>query len=142
VTVRTTESAVGAIVELDADVWNDAFAEAANLLVNRVCVPAKDENGDPYYTDEVELTIIETWLAAHFYCIRDPRTQFEGVGPLMTRFQTKVSLNLNVTHYGQNAMALDTSGKLAEFNRTLEKGPVKRKIGIHWLGTSPETSNG
>jgi hypothetical protein len=136
--VRTDDALVGGIVELDEDITVTPFITAANLLVNRICVPAKDADGDPYYTDEEELTIIETWLAAHFYCVRDARTQFEGVGPLMTRFQTQVDLNLNVTEYGQQAMLLDTSGKLAEFNRTLEKGPIKRRVGVTWLGTDPE----
>ena len=136
--LRTTDDMVGEVVEWDEDIPLSPFKTAANLIVNRVVVPAKNADGSPYYTDEDELAIIETWLAAHFYCIRDPRTQFEGVKSIMTRFQTKVDLGLSVTHYGQQAIRLDTSGNLASFDRSLQKGPIRRRISLHWLGTLPE----
>lgn len=141
--VRTTDVLVGGIVELDADIPVAPFIESANILVNRVCLGAKKADGTPYYDeliaqDAVELEMIERWLSAHFYCIRDPRAQFEGVSSIMTRFQTKVDLNLSVTHYGQQAMALDTSGALSDFNKDLTKGGPKRKVGVWWLGVEAE----
>jgi hypothetical protein len=139
--IRTSASAVEAIIEVDSSIPLDPFMETANLLVNRICVPAKNEDGTPYFTDDAELEVIERWLSAHFYAVRDPRIQFEAVKSLMTRFESKVELNLNNTRYGQQALVLDTSGELAAYNRTLDKGPIKRRVGAHWLGVPPDSSD-
>lgn len=134
---RTTAELVNDIIEVDDTISLTPFIEAANLLVNRICVPAKDSEGNLYYTLETELEVIERWLAAHFYAVRDPRIVTEGVSVIMTRFESKVDLHLNMTRYGQAAMTVDTSGALASWNHSLKKG--KRKAAIHWLGTNPET---
>lgn len=144
--VRTTASLVGGIIEVDDTIivtasLLDPFMQAANLLINRLLVPAKKSDGTPFFTDETELQTIETWLAAHFYAVRDPRIQFDGVKSLMTRYESHVGLNLNNTRYGQAAMTLDASGALAEFNRTLAKGPIKRRVGVWWLGLEPDNSD-
>ncbi len=141
--LRTDEDSVAAIIEVDEEIALDPFMTAANLLVNRIVAPAEGDDDLLYYEvgdadDDAALTVIETWLAAHFYAIRDPRNTFTAVSSIMDRFQSQVDLNLSVTHYGQQAMVLDTSGALAAYNRTLEKGPIKRRVGVTWLGTDPD----
>lgn len=145
--VRTTNALVEAIlVDFREEVPLAPFIEAANHVVNRVVAVAP--KGEGFYYDEIgsaedatALEIIERWLSAHFYAAGpDARTQFEGVGPLMTRFQTRVDLNLSLTHYGQQAMVLDTSGALAAWNRTLEKGGIVGKARLTWLGNDPTTT--
>ena len=142
--VRTDSTLVEAIIEVDTDITLTPFIQAANLLVNRVVVPAKDSDGELYYdedndTDDAEaLEIIERWLSAHFYAIRDPRPVFQAVTNIMDRFQTKVDLNLMVTHYGQQAMVLDTSGELAAYNGSLTNKPMRRRVGVTFVGKPPE----
>lgn len=132
---RTTESKVKAIVDVLPGTDVTPFLEAANTLVTEVCT--KVEYG---YTLS-RLTQIETWLAAHFYCIYDPRAFQEQAGPVQQTTQSKVDLGLNVTHYGQMAMRLDTSGALAGLDNALKKIEVKlpavRKLAGYWLGTPP-----
>lgn len=141
--VRTDEDLVGAIIEVDDTIPLTPFIQAANLLVNRVVVPAVDDEGESFYdeddADDAEaLEIIERWLAAHFYAIRDPRPVFQAVTNIMDRFQSKVDLNLMVTHYGQQAMVLDTSGELAAYNDSLTNKPMRRRVGVTFVGKPPE----
>lgn len=60
------------------------------------------------------LTQIELWLSAHFLAIRDQRVESEGVaGEWQARYQGKTAMGFEATTYGQQALALDTSGTLA-----------------------------
>lgn len=137
---RTTSVLVGGIIELDDTIDVSPFIDTANLLVNRLCVPATDADDNPYYTDDNELEMIERWLAAHFYAIRDPRNVVSTVESLVDRFESRVDLHLDITRYGQQAMFVDTSGALAEYNRTIAKGPIaRRRVGVTWLGQEPDT---
>jgi len=120
---RTSSAAVAAIIETEVSIDLTPFIEAANHIVTRVCT-------DSDYAD-TELELIERWLAAHFYAIRDPRVADEAAGSVSQRFQYKVDLNLSVTTYGQQAMMLDTEGNLA----TLSRGRGKTVGGATWLGT-------
>lgn len=130
---RTTESLVAGIIEVDDTLvagFEDNFIAPANALVTEICVPAG-------YTN-IRLELIERWLSAHNYAIRDPRVDFEKVGPIANRYQSKVALALNVTHYGQNAMLLDTAGGLAKLSREVSapaKPMFSTKPSIHWGGT-------
>lgn len=131
---RTTPDLVKGVIEVDEDSVSDLtpFIIDANLLVNQVCL----ESG----YEEDHLTRIETWLAAHLYAIRDPRTTQETTGPISDMFQSKVDLGFDVTHYGQQAMRLDTDGNLAALNNSVKVVTVplpvqNRKKRITWLGT-------
>lgn len=69
------------------------------------------------------LTEIELWLAAHFAAIRDPRVQQESVaGEWSATYQGKTGEGLRATTYGQQAIALDTTGKLGQLDSTREAG--------------------
>src|SRR4051794_5626212 len=107
--VRTTVTAIRKILEVDdvivaEDTDMDPFIEIASAIVDDVCVPLG------YNATRLEL--IERWLSAHFYAIRDPRTTMEGVGPLSTRFQGAFDMHLDHTSYGQQAQLVDTLGGL------------------------------
>lgn len=131
--VRTTPLLVAGIIEVDEDIPLDPFIDAASMVVDRVCATAKDDDGSDYY-NSANLEIIERWLAAHYYAIRDPRPVFEGVGKVQVSNESKVALNLNETRYGTTAMTLDTAGGLARLNKEMELGG-RRRPSVHWLGT-------
>lgn len=119
--LRATPSAISAIIEWDETIGLVPFIAAANALVEEIAV----ESGH----SEARLTLIETWLAAHFYCMRDPRASTETAGPVSASYQSAVALGLNTSHYGQMAMTLDTSGLLAALSST-----KRRTASVAWLG--------
>lgn len=109
---------------------------AGNLLVEKLCL----ESG---YTD-AHLTEIETWLAAHFYSVVDkatrPQMESAGQGAAQITYFGRVGLYLTETHWGQQAIALDTEGNLAAWQAAMEKGKSKR-ASIGWLGNDPGVSD-
>lgn len=126
---RTTAELVSSIIEVDTVVVTDLspFIDAAHHLVNRCC--SEDD-----YT-ESELELIERWLAAHFYAVRDPRVSSEAVSGVSQSFQYQVGLNLALTTYGQQAMLLDTEGGLSALNGQVTAGRGKITPGASWIGT-------
>jgi hypothetical protein len=131
---RTTRAEVAEIIELDSEIIPDDAAMApfiltANLLVTEACVT----NGPTTaYTDE-RLELIERYLTAHLYTLRDPRAVNEKAGPVGATYQSRVDLGFDTSHYGQTAMRLDTNGGLALINSDSKKG--KPRVGVTWLGT-------
>ncbi len=141
---RTTPTLVAGIIEWDnIDVPDlTPFIDIANELVTERCAIT---SGTPpvniYGYTDYRLELIERWLAAHFYAVRDPRATQEGVGPLTENYQSRVDLGLNSSTYGQQVMRLDTSGSLAILNNAANKYakvPVAIltgvKIGVTALG--------
>jgi hypothetical protein len=63
--------------------------------------------------DENVLTEIHKYLAAHYASLRDQRLESEQVGDVRKSYQGKTGMYLEATNYGQMALALDTSGTLA-----------------------------
>ena len=136
--IRTTEALVEAIIEVESGVDLTPFIAAASALTNRVKKAAvandllePEESGDPT-RDEV-LQQIETWLAAHFYAVFDARPTQEQAGSVATTYQSRVDLGLNVTHYGQQAIALDETGTLLATSEGRGRPPMT--VGVHWVGT-------
>lgn len=129
--IRTNTDRIKAICKVKDQHDLTEFIDAASQLVDDLCLTSG-------YTD-VKLARIETWLAAHFYCILAPRRYVENVGQLQSTKETKVDLGLNVTRYGQMAMQLDTAGNLAGNNNKMEK-ILPKKIRALWLGTPPPTT--
>lgn len=130
---RTTDELVIGLIEWDDTIPLEPFIATASMLVDKVVATAKNPDGTDYYsTDDLEL--IERWLSGHFYTVRDPTAVYESVSSLGTKFDSQVDLNLNLTRYGQQAMLLDTAGGLASTNRSLNKGPIRRKTSVTWLG--------
>lgn len=121
---RTTHELVEGVIEIDSDINLDPFIAVANALVTEIAP-------DSGHTEE-RLILIETWLAAHFYTVRDPRPVSERAGSVSVTHQSAVALGLNTSHYGQTAMTLDTTGRL----KALHAG--KRVVGVTWLGRTDE----
>jgi len=135
---RTTVDNVEAIIEIDSGISLTPFIEVANALVTEVCASVTDSSGDLVY-DATRLELIERWLTAHFYHIRDPRAESEKAGSVSTKYQSKVDLGFDVTHYGQMAMRIDTNSGLARLNESSKKGKSKT-VSLSWLGkTEAET---
>jgi hypothetical protein len=137
------------------------YIDAANELVSEKCATVfpgvmeqLDSAGLPIYTPESggfvysdhRLELIERWLGAHFYAIFDPRSVVEKAGSVLQQIQSRVDLGLNLTHYGQTAMRLDTQGALAVMNNGMNKyakmpaALVQAPIGLGYLGTRPRRS--
>lgn len=137
VVFRITPEDVEEIIDFDpsiTDLW--PFIAAAEELVTEIC--ASTANIAPGRTPVVytanRLAIIETWLAAHFLAIRDPRYQSETISKASVSFQNQVGFNLRLTPYGQQAAMLDTNGGLSWLDQHISQGKRSR-VGITWLGT-------
>lgn len=128
--MRTTAPAVKLLVETDDTVSTDLapFIEAANSLVTKFCDDGLGTNS------EAQLELIERWLAAHFYKIRDAAVSNESAGGVGAGFQYKIDYGLALTHWGQQAMAFDFTGNLAAWCKQVASGRAPR-VGVTWLGT-------
>lgn len=121
---RTTDENVGGVTEVDDTISLTPFILSANLLVTELCT-ASD------YSDE-RLELIERWLSAHFYRIRDPARTAEKVGPIGENYLTQIGLHLNQTREGQMAMMMDTAGNLARLQLDMSK--PRKTVRTMWLG--------
>jgi len=130
--MRTTAELVGGIIEVDAAIDLAPFILTANELVTEKCDTAEAD----YSAERLEL--IERYLAAHFYTVRDPCAVSEHAGPVGATYQSQVGLFLSTSHYGQQAMLLDTNGGLAALNRDIARPRIKRTASVTWLGTEED----
>jgi len=117
-------------VEVDDSISLTPFIAAAEELVTECCV-------DSDYT-ATRLAMVEAWLAAHFYLIRDQAMASERAGDVGVNYQYQIGLNLQQTKQGQMAMTLDTAGNLAALSKRIEEGK-SFSIHIGWLGTDYDT---
>ncbi len=129
---RATDDLIEGIIDVDSAILLAPFIDAANMLVTQFCTDLTVD-----YTN-AQLVQIETWLAAHFYTVRDMRASEERAGPVSERKQSKVDLGFATSHYGQMAMTLDFYGGLASLNERIKEGKANR-ISITWLGTEKAT---
>ena len=123
---RTTSAAVALIIEVDTSISLTPFIEVANALVTECCSTVAT------YTD-ARLELIERWLSAHCYTVRDMRAESEKAGDISEKKQSKVDLGFDTSHYGQMAMRLDTAGGLANLNAASKKSGTIA-VGLSWLG--------
>ena len=124
---RTNNALVEGIIEVDSAISLTPFIGAANSIVTQCCTDLDDD-----YSED-DLQQIETWLSAHFYTVRDMRAERERAGTVEEKFQSKVDLGFNTSHYGQMAMRLDFHGGLAALNKKILKGNFKTPS-ISYLG--------
>lgn len=101
---RVTGTEVEAIIELDSAIVVTPFIEAATQLIDAALL----NKG----IGAALLKEIERWLAAHFTAIRQKQTSSEAALSAKDAYQFKLGLNLEVTLYGQQAIALDFTGTL------------------------------
>lgn len=130
---RTTPAQVRLIVKTRAGVDLVPFIETANSLVTERCAGHLKEDGTPFLS-AARLELIERYLAAHFYQIMKPRTVQEMAGEVQATYQSKVDLLFNVTHYGQQALLLDTTGGLASLQAAVED--AKGELPLSGYGAS------
>jgi len=122
---RTTAILVGGIIEVDSAIPLDPFIEVANVLVTQCCSTVG-------YT-ATKLELIERWLSAHFYTVRDMRAEAEKAGSVSEKKQSKVDLGFSTSHYGQQAMLIDYKGGLAALNKRAKEGSIGAIVAT-WLG--------
>jgi hypothetical protein len=106
--------------------------KAASIMTDNLVAKAAGIN--QIIADDTLLEI-ETWLAAHAYCLND-RTYSElqmGTGINQSRgvFAGQTGKGLDATFYGQMAKSLDPTGILANMD---EK---QINAGMTWLGLPP-----
>lgn len=125
---RTTTEAVAGIAEVDLNSVPDLtpFIETASAIVDDHCLNSG--------YDSTRLELIERWLAAHFYKIRDQATSLESARGVSVQYQHKVDLFLSNTMYGQQAMTLDSAGNLAAWQMSMQEGK-RTTVGITYLGS-------
>lgn len=128
---RTDANTVKSVIEVfDASITDlTPFIAAAHILVDKCCLNSG-------YDDET-LKWIETWLAAHFVAIRDPRVRSESAELSQSFDNPDLGAMLMGTSAGQQALVLDTAGNLARLSKQLEKG--KPRIGFTYLGQKEPT---
>ena len=129
---RTTDAEVEELVEVDDSISLTPFITVANELVTELCI-------DSGYTD-TRLTLIETWLSAHFYQIRDQAVDTEKAGSVSVKYQYKIGLHFQQTKYGQMAMVIDTAGNLAALSKRVEDGEAPGVM-IAWMGEDYDTED-
>lgn len=120
--LRTTPELVAGIIRVNPEILLDPFISTASSLVDRIAAKG--------LLSVEQLTNIETWLAAHFYSVRDPRRTSETAGSVSGSYEGQTGMALDWSRYGQMAQLLDTTGTL----RGLSKG-VTTKASVTWLGS-------
>lgn len=128
---RTNATLVDGIIEVDSDISMDPFITIANEIVTEVCT-------DSDYTD-ARLIIIETWLAAHFYKLRDQAIASEKAGDVAVKYQHQIGLGLHQTKQGQSALMIDTAGNLASLSKRMEQGESP-SASFFWTGENYNTA--
>jgi hypothetical protein len=105
---RITVAELKEIIDLDSTLTDDritVFITQANLMTDA----ALSLQG----LSEAVLKEIERNIAAHFIRALDPQAISERAGEVSVTYAGNFGEGLKGTHYGQMAMMLDTSGKLA-----------------------------
>ena len=121
---RTTEPEVRGIVDTDSKISIEPVIRTANLLTDRV---SSQDSGS--ILSDALLVEIETYLAAHFYSLRDQLFAEQETGDAQAVYVGRTAMGLRGTSYGQAAIDLDLTGTLASLG--------KKKAGMAWLGFPP-----
>lgn len=110
--------------------------QAAEGLVGGLKLALSKDSEGVLFHNTTTIQTVETWLAAHFASIEEPREVSGSASGGSESFESVPLLNyLGGTRYGQQAMALDFSGILNKYNDNLIKGRAKRsKVTLTSLG--------
>jgi len=117
---RVSSAEVAAIIDYDSTGITDItpFIAAATILVDKI---AAFDTG----IDATQLKEIERWLSAHFVAIRDPKLTSQSANGASESYETnKTAFGLKLTRYGQQAIALDTSGYLTTIAESAKKASM------------------
>jgi len=124
--VRTTAIAVGLIIKVKSTISITPFIEVASAIVTKHCT-------DAAFT-EAELELVERWLSAHFYRMRELQVASNRAGLVSQSFNSVLYTGFDNSTYGQMAMRIDWSGALSALNEQAKNGG-SITVGIEWLGT-------
>lgn len=92
------------------DVIETALADSEiNACINTAHVMIAGRSRMLTELDDDTLTQIETWLAAHFVSVREPRVVQETVDDTTVRYEQPKAGSITESTYGQVAIALDTT---------------------------------
>lgn len=105
---RVTDTEVKEIIETDLN--TNPFINTANVMVNKYLVGQE-------CMDAATLKEVELYLAAHFTTMRERQLESEKVSRATDKYLGKADMGLDFSQYGQTAMLLDCSGKLASLNQ-------------------------
>ena len=116
---RATETEVLAILDTTLEAEDiTPFLDFANMVVTRKLVGVG-------YSDS-NLRLIETWLAAHLVCTKDPQIAKERTGrDTDTTYDGKTGMGLDLTRYGQQVKVLEDLKILAGLDSS--KGTAELK---------------
>lgn len=129
---RAGENDLNGVIERDSSIEVTSFLRIANAITN--LVQSKDRDG--LLNDEMLLEI-ETQLAAHFYCQKDPRYKSKSFGKASAGYAGQTGLGFEFTEYGQMAMRLDLTGTLKQMNEDKRR----HRVGVYWGGTHKGRGN-
>ncbi len=103
---RVTKEEVAGLIASNFDAG--PFIETANLLV--------EENLADQGMSDARLKTIELWLSAHYVAVAEERGALKrsNKGDSEEEYDIMVGEGLNMTRFGQQAIALDSSKVLAE----------------------------
>lgn len=127
---RTTEAEVRAVIETDPDISIDPFISHAGVLTDRMEINATEKG---YTLTAAELALVETYLAAHFYALRDRQAETEREGRSSVKYMGKLGYGLEATPWGQQALTIDYTGSLAKQTGSSNTGN-SNSVGLVWLG--------
>lgn len=130
--MAVTVTDVQRIIQYDSTVITSVqpFIDDAVILATAVI-------GDKLTTERFDLVC--RYLAAHFIGITDQRIQSEQVKTLQVSYQVRLSDGLAITHHGTMAMLVDTSGKLANWNKAVVSGKAGAFAFFH-AGTNSDAT--
>lgn len=107
--IRTEECKVREIIDTDPDLDILPFITYANTMTDKIATRATDM---AITVTAAELLLIETYIAAHFYALKDPQYIEKQTGKARAVFQGQTGMALNSTFWGQMALAMDPTGVL------------------------------
>ncbi len=126
--VRTNATNVLSVLQQDYDAVRapslTRFMAMASKLVDRMVTCAANKG---YTFDSEELEMLECLLTAHFYQMSDPGYTSKSTKSASGSFRGTYTRKLDATPYGQQAMLLDVSGCLENFDK-------RQVAGMAWLG--------
>lgn len=116
--ILVTANEVRTIMGLTDQNYPDGIVESYITAANRI---VEDNLGNKNLSSET-LKEIERWVSAHLIAVTQERqSKKEGAGGAYIEYTGNYTTGLNMTSYGQMAIAMDTTGTLS----TLSKQKVK-----------------
>ena len=124
---RTNEADVKGILQGEYDSLNQPslspFIDTASGVVDWLMA------WDTAHCSELSATTlkaIECWLTAHYYQISDPGYSSRTTASASGAFLGQATMTLKATRFGQQALLLDSTNRLAKRDKEVEEGGRRR----------------